>query len=349
MARRAVSEDPVDVDFIRQSAGAVERIRGSATVLTDSPAAAATWRCAVFLVQCREHGFLAVFPKSQEVADSLNAFPVGPGEDSVILSEVTIDMMASVRGRVLDPQEVWLADLPWSYLGLFRKGPGKRHLRQISFSSSGVTARPVARSVDEVSADWVQSMLAPETADEYATAFEAPEENLDGLPVSEATADHGPARARSDEVFELQTQIAELRSMLEAQASGREALGRGDATGPRVPGIFEPCPGPRTLAQGDLMRLQQAAGPPPRRLGRTEVMPPLPNGPEESAQETLDAEDDRGVADMETEQQQLTAEVQAAMSSSADPMHKMLLREPLVITDGLTSYNWTHKSAKLLS
>ena len=39
------------------------------------------------------------------------------------------------------------------------------------------------------------------------------------------------------------------------------------------------------------------------------------------------------------------------------PVHRLftifsptwLLREPLVITDGLTSYNWTHKSAKLLS
>ena len=28
---------------------------------------------------------------------------------------------------------------------------------------------------------------------------------------------------------------------------------------------------------------------------------------------------------------------------------EVVLREPLVITDGLTSYNWTHKSAKLLS
>ena len=26
-----------------------------------------------------------------------------------------------------------------------------------------------------------------------------------------------------------------------------------------------------------------------------------------------------------------------------------ILRQPLVITDGLTSYNWTHKSANLLS
>eukprot|EP00435_Cladocopium_sp_Y103_P073908 s225_g45.t1 len=333
MARRAVREEqPLAIEFIRQSAGAAERTRASATVLTDSSTASATWRSAVFLVKCREQGFMAVFPKSQELADSLNAFVVGPGEDAVILPEVTVDMV-SARGRVLEPQEVWLADIPWSYLGLFRKGPGKRHLRWISFTSEGVAARPVASSVDDAAAGWVHSMLSPETADEYATAFEAPEEDLDGTPLSDAPQDSGPVRSRADEVFELQTQLAELRSLVEAQNAGREVQGRGELAGPRVPGIFEQSPGPRTLSNVDLVRLQQAAGPPPRRLGRTEMMSPVPNGPAASAEEVLGAEEDRGVVDMETEQQQLTDEVHAALGSSSDPMHKMLLLQLKQTTD----------------
>jgi len=327
-----VREDPIDSEFIRQAAGAVDKTRATAAVLTDSPSASATWRSSAFLVKCREHGFMVVFPLSSEIEDALNAFVVGADSESVILFEVIVDMI-SARGRALEAQPVLLADLPWAYLDLFRKGPGKRHLRLIAFSSQGVTARPVGSSVDDAAAGWVHTMLSPETADEYATAFEAGAEDIDGAPLSDDPAQEAAGHSPADQIFELQTQVAQLKSMLEGQAAGRDLRPLGGQAQQRVPGIFEQSPGPQTLSTAELVRLQQAAGPPPRRLGRSEQVGLHASTPQAVADTMLEAEQDRGVIDLETEQQQLTQEVQAALGSTNDPMQKMLLLQLKQTTD----------------
>ena len=327
----AVREEPIDSAFVRQAAGAIDKIRATAAILTDSPSASATWRSATFVVKCREHGFMAVFPMSSEIEEALNAFVVGADSESVILSEVTVDM-TSVRGRALEAQPVLLADLPWAYLNLFRRGPGKRHLRLINFTSQGVAARPVGSSVDDAAAGWVHTMLNPETADEYATAFEGGEEDIDGVPLSDGPAEGASGRA-ADQIFELQTQVAQLKSMLEGQSAGHNPRPPGEPVPHRVPGIFEQSPGPQTLSTAELTRLQQAAGPAPRRLGRSELVGPSASAPHALAEAMLGAEEDRGVIDLETEQNQLTQEVQAALGSTNDPMHKMLLLQLKQTTD----------------
>ena len=167
-------------------------------------------------------------------------------------------------------------------------------------------------------------MLRPETADEYATAFEAGEEDIDGAPLSDDLAGEAAGPSPADQIFELRTQVAQLKSMLEGQAAGRDL---------RPPGIFEQSPGPQTLSTAELVRLQQTAGPPPRRLGRSEQVGLNASTPQAVADTMLEAEEDRGVIDLETEQQQLTQEVQAALGSTNDPMQKMLLLQLKQTTD----------------
>eukprot|EP00438_Fugacium_kawagutii_P020410 Skav231248 [mRNA] locus=scaffold411:263484:265801:+ [translate_table: standard] len=326
MARRAVKDGALTAEAIQAAIQAGDKPRASAAILTDSPTNSATWRSQTFLVKFREHGFLAIFPNLPEITETLNAFVVGAGEESVILSDVIVDMV-SVRGRELAPCSVLLADLPWSYLSLFRAGPGKRHLKLLNFAVDDVAARPVAGSVDDAAAAWIHTMLSPDTADEYASAFEVAPEDIDGEPLSDPAVERLAGQPQAAEIFELQTKVAELQSLLEAQRVGSHQHGGAEGSVQRsaAPGIFDQGAGPRSLSAAELDRLQLVAGPAPRRLGRTEALPGQPAGLPALADQVLGAEEDRGVIDLETEQQQLANEVMASMGASSDPLQKMLL------------------------
>lgn len=169
-------------------------------------------------------------------------------------------------------------------------------------------------------------MLSPDTADEYVSAFEA-QEDVDGEPATDVPAEQVVQQmTHASEILELQTRVAELQSLLEVQQAGQVRATAAEASGGRgqVPGIFE-AGGQTSLTTADIERLQRAAGPPPRRLGRAEAIAPGPSSAAVLANQALGAEDDRGVIDLDSEEQNLAAEIAASVQTTADPMQKLML------------------------
>lgn len=272
---------------------------------------------------------MAVFPESPEVEEALHAFLVQAGEDTVLLSPVNVEL-ETPRGRSLGESAVLLADVPWSYLPLFRKGPGRSQLRVIRFQKDGVLARPIAASVEAAASEWVQTMLDPETANEYASAQEGdvPEEDLDGEPLSTGPADEDVAGARptghASEVAQLRAQVARLEQLLHTHTAARDIQPRAEERHEQAI-LFGRNPGPQTLSSADFARLQQVAGPAPRRLGKTEAAGSMMGVGQKAFEEVAGAEADRGVVDMEGEEQALASELETSLAQTADPIQKMLM------------------------
>lgn len=323
MASEAVRGSVVP-EVVQQAAEGDARQRLSAVVLTDSPSGSAAWRCQVYIFRCRAQGFMAVFPFSETIEEALHAFVIPSGGEVVALSRVSVEL-ETVRGRPLGPTEVILADVPWTYLSLFRKASQRSSLALMPFAVDGTGGRPVLASVEEVASSWIASVLDEETAQEYATAAEMAEGLLDGQPLDpeeDEAVPSTPARS-AEEIRALHHRVAELEKLLQQQQAPLAPPATKRAVGGQ-PMLF----GDRaqsTLTSSDLQRLQLAAGPPPPRLGRAERAQKAPSKDLAALADIHAAEVDREVLAADDEEDPWLKEAQASMAQVNDPIQRMLL------------------------
>ncbi len=289
------------------------------------------WRAQVCLLQVREHGFMILTPEFEEIRATLNDWEVDAEEDAVVISEVDCAIETN-RGTLLGTLNCFICDVPWAYLPLFRKVP-VRGLGEgaFTFEMDSVSGRPVMAAAQEVARKWVSEVLDGSTANEYLTATEEQhpaglgEEDAELVPDSPAVRPRKSALRRppptvpEGDTESLHVRIAQLESLLSAQGqpsteAPRDALGRSSVIGEGKGG----------LSSREWDALRQAVGSPPTRVGRHEAAKVQPNLP--LPEVTLEAEAEKEVLDLETEQSQLVAEVAAGLTAEkSDPLQRMLI------------------------
>ena len=72
----------VTPEIVRSGATRPAKEKLGCIVLTDSPEEPTSWKCTTFLLRCRDHGFMALFPMVEEVSPVLEAFDPGENESS---------------------------------------------------------------------------------------------------------------------------------------------------------------------------------------------------------------------------------------------------------------------------
>lgn len=308
----------VTPEVIRAGIGGTAKGRLGSVVLTDSSEEPTSWRCSTFKLRWRERGFMALFPVAEEVQAALDGFEVDAEEDPVVLSEVELDF-ETARRRQLGRAKAIIADVPWAYLPLFRRGTYRGEGRILTFRVGSTLAKPTDESAGHVSQSWIADMLDEDTAQEYVSAAEAQEE-ADPELMDGGGGDAAFPGRRPMDVDALRTRISQLESLL----AGRDLP---------VPGA-PPDPAPRgeamvygaQLAGGlspqEIASLKRAVGPAPGRLGRNEAQPRRA-GPQEGDR-VHQAELDREAVE-EEEEQVLAAALQAQFPTNPDPFQKMLI------------------------
>lgn len=305
----------VSEETVRAGLGATAKDRLAALQLVAGSEGQARTTAAVFLLQCRSNGFLALLPQHDAVLHAIQDFDT-EGQDLAIRDVVTVELETS-RGRALGPCNVSIVDLPWSYLPLFRKASARRSGaggELVLFRSDDNTvARPSLQSALEAARLWIAQVLDADTANEYTDALEdpdidgeeVPEEDINGTPLS--TAAPGP----SGEVAALRGRVAQLEQML---LNRPEVPTQTAPSNPPRPLLAPPPTGNQELSVAELQRLRAAVGQPPRRLGRGD-QPAALAAPPPTLEGQLAAEVGREVRAEFEDADQVPAEVQTALQS----------------------------------
>ena len=270
------------------------------------------WRALAYLLFAREHGFMVLLPQVEQVYAALMYDVEGDG-DHIVITDTMVALETS-RGRLLGEGSVYIADTPWLCLDRFRKFTSKppAGVTIHGFKCRGALARPVHASAIQAGLAWVKEVLDEETAQEYLTAEELPEE---------PDVPDGPAvPAEQEEVASLRQRLAQLESLL--GGGDRQAGGAQDAAPDRV--LFGPD-ATGQLSSQEWDRLQAAVGAAPKRLARAEPRAKARVTPTDPLELLLEAEADREVVDPDAEYAQLAAEVAAQTSQDQNPMQKLLV------------------------
>ncbi|OLP88941.1 Sodium channel protein type 10 subunit alpha [Symbiodinium microadriaticum] len=253
-----------------------------------------TLRITAFVLKHRAGGFMVALPGLPEVTELLTNLALGSPEAPLLFTEATV-ACETPRRRAVGDVGLVLADVPWHWLGFFRRGASLRNseLRLLSITSAGAVVRPVLGPALAAADSWVASAQdEPDMQDsmgEYATAAEDGEDlgpEDEGLD----TPDMEIARLRA------QTVVARGAGQLEHKP------GEGLETFFRKPG----------RQAGDWDRLRTAAGAPPPRIAQHERAP-RPAGTQEAN-------------DLLAELDANAVQEDALGGGTADPiLHKLLL------------------------
>ena len=261
MAARALSED----DVRRLTPLEPGRPLGFLYLLdTEEPPA---WRTKAFVLRVRRGGFLVGVPVEPRVSSTITALGSENTEDVIIFRTASVEA-ETPRRRAVGEVEIILTDVPWSYLGMFRKPAAARASEQpelIPFRKDGVVVRPVRESAIGAAEAWINDVMDDPALIEYQTAEshndEEAEDEEGGAPEAEDL---------SSEVVRLRAQVAELRGLTTQPATtARPGAQRGART------LFPEGPQATRgqLSEEQWQRLRAAAGPAPGRMARHERQP----------------------------------------------------------------------------
>ena len=309
----------VTEDLIRSGVSQDTKERLSTVFLVDSLSDPFQWRCQVFLLRVRALGFMCLFPAEPSVQHALSQVEQSAGiEEKCVITEVEVDV-ESAKGKALGTISMLIADIPWSFLGLFRKmqlkGGSSTPIYSFKFGTS--VARPNVVSAEAVADRWIAEMLDADAAREYTTAEEGGDNPDAGFEVL-----GGGAAGRMADVEALHVRIAQLESLLQARGGAGAAAAPAAAPDPGAQSLFA---GARRegLSAADWAKLHRAAGAAPKRIARAERAHPGADG-EHPAVATLHAEQDREVVDLDAEEE-LEAELTSSLQAVQDPTHRLLI------------------------
>ena len=187
-----------------------------------------TLRITAFVLKHRAGGFMVALPGLLEVTELLTNLALGSPEAPLLFTEATV-ACETPRRRAVGDVGLVLADVPWHWLGFFRRGASLRNseLRLLSITSAGAVVRPVLGPALAAADSWVASAQGePDMQDsmgEYATAAEDGE-------------DLGPEDEGLDtpdmEIAGLRAQVASLEraALTQPPADGGRPGGRATGT-----------------------------------------------------------------------------------------------------------------------
>ncbi|CAE7035684.1 unnamed protein product [Symbiodinium sp. CCMP2592] len=221
-----------------------------------------TVRITAFLLRRRAGGFMVALPNLEQVSELLATLSLSTPDAQLYSTEAAI-ACETPRRRPVGDVTLLLADIPWAWLGLFRRGTAMRSspLQLLSIMSGSTVVRPVLEAALEAAEVWIASAMGEpelqESMGEYATAAEQAEH--------EANKAEDEGEGPDAELARLRAQVAALELAAQTQpppaAGARSARATGAQTRRSARDLF-PEAGGTGLTPGDLARLQEAAGAP---------------------------------------------------------------------------------------
>jgi len=224
----------------------------------------ATWRTTAFVLRVRRGGFLVGVPNEDRVLSVLTAMS-GDESEEVIVFKLAVVEAETPRRRAVGEIEILLVDVPWSYLGLFRKpAPRATGLPElVPFKKGDVVVRPIRESAIGAAEAWISEVIDDPALIEYQTA----ESQHDDEAGEEDEGEAGEQEDASSEVIRLRARIAELQARTVPPATQpRPGANRGART------LF-PDAKQESLSAEQWNQLRAAAGGPPGRMARHERKP----------------------------------------------------------------------------
>ncbi|CAE7764587.1 Scn10a [Symbiodinium sp. CCMP2592] len=224
-----------------------------------------TVRVTAFLLRRRAGGFMVALPNLEQVSELLANLSLSTPDAQLYSTEAAI-ACETPRRRPVGDVTLLLADIPWAWLGLFRRGTAMRSspLQLLSIMSGSTVVRPVLESALEAAEVWIASAMEEpdlqESMGEYATAAEH------GEPEANEAEDEG--EGPDAELVRLRAQVAALELAAQTQPPPAVGARAARATGAQTRRGLVP-----RLTPGDLARLQEAAGAPPPRVAQHERAP----------------------------------------------------------------------------
>lgn len=211
----------VTEDLIRSGVTQDIKERLSTVFLVDTLSDPYQWRCQVFLLRVRAHGFMCLLPADPSVQRALASVEESVGiTEKCVLTEVEVDV-ESAKGKALGTISMFIADFPWGFLGMFRKvqlrASGSTPI--FSFRFGNALARPNVTSAEAVADRWIAEVLDADTARDYTTPKEGGERG-DGA--SEEFAE--PTGGRMGDIESLHVRIAQLESLLQSRGGAPSAM-----------------------------------------------------------------------------------------------------------------------------
>eukprot|EP00439_Symbiodinium_sp_Y106_P006048 s5662_g1.t1 len=175
-----------------------------------------TMRITAFLLKHRGGGFMIAVPNTQVVHDLVSGFATEAGDNPLCFTELDV-ACETPRHRLVGDVSLLFADVPWSWLGFFRKGSALRasSLTLVSVVSGTSVVRPLVSAALAAADAWINSAIAEpdlqESMGEYATAVEVEGEAEDAEPEEEDDA------APNAELARLRAQVAALERAAQTQ------------------------------------------------------------------------------------------------------------------------------------
>ncbi|CAE7648076.1 unnamed protein product [Symbiodinium sp. CCMP2592] len=230
-------------------------------------------RITAFLLKHRAGGFMIALPHTTQVHDLISGFSTEAGDNPLGFTEVDIEC-ETPRRRPVGQVSLIFVDVPWDWLGYFRKGSTLRSstLALVSIQSGGAVVRPVASAALTAADAWITAAAAEpdlqESMAEYATAAEGAEEP------EEPEADEEDEGGHVAELAKLRAQVAALERAAQSNPLPLGGQARGSVgAGRRGARDLFPEAGGIGLSNADLDQLRAAAGAAPPRIAQHERAP----------------------------------------------------------------------------
>jgi hypothetical protein len=261
------------------------------------------------VVYVRHGGFMLAIPNSDFLQEALMGLSLG--DDVPAFRAVSVEVLTS-RGKSLGVTDMLLVDLPWTAASAFCqpvsfRGAKFKDADQIRPEVNGQAGRPSRDQILAAADAWVGSGMDEDTAQEYLTGEEAPDQQF-----SEPYAPSEPRPAPAD-YQQLVKRVAELESRLTAAQQVPAAPPRSAA---KAPPLFGAQTSPLDADQWN--RIQKLAGSPAPRVGSVETrrsLVPAATDFQDHALATLEKEAEEDV---------LPADLSQLVASASDPLSQIL-------------------------
>lgn len=213
----------------------------------------------------RTGGFMMMMPQAAAAQAAVDVLDFGPDEIVPTYHEGEIVLETPQRKR-LGEVNALVVDLPWSVVGYFSpssalRGQAALRMNSIHFRVDGVQGRPTKVSAEALASAWISSVMDEDTAQEYLTGEEVPED-----PELERADDPPPGAVSSDVVQALQARILELEKQVQ-QGGPPRAMAAPTSKAPPLLALPQQQEAASSVDWGKLAKL---AGSPPPRVGKVE-------------------------------------------------------------------------------
>ena len=184
----------------------------------------ASVRITVFLLRVRAEGLMILLPGTDNVRELLDALNTADPGAPLLYTPVAVTC-ETPRRRNVGEIDLFLVDLPWSWLAYFRSGAVLRGspLELVSIKSGQATVHPIQEAAQAAADLWIAT-AHPELLESGLGEYVTVAEDLGGLLRDDAALGEGDEQEHPGEIARVRARQLRLRPRGQACVARRRAL-----------------------------------------------------------------------------------------------------------------------------